>query len=158
MHYRKSKILMFLTMVGLGLGLSTPARADTGGDDANRAYFKGPTNACLRHATLVYPCVSLSPPAYQSNLGSGILYVAVGPDLPLDTGFQDESWFDNVQSSEYWSKWHLSRPLQEMNMDFSLDDSGAAVNMNLGPLKFNVFAEDGGISESRISLGIERSW
>jgi hypothetical protein len=39
-----------------------------------------------------------------------------------------------------------------------LDQSGEGVNMDLGPLKFNVLPKDGNISESRFLLGIERSW
>jgi hypothetical protein len=159
MQYLKQNALIFITLVGLGLVISSPAKADATNNEASRPYFKGPTSTCLSHINLrVYHCVFLSPPAYQIFPTSRILSAATVPDLPLDSGTHDNNWLEDIKSGEYWNKWHLSRPLQGMNMDFSLDQSGEGVNMDLGPLKFNVLPKDGNISESRFLLGIERSW
>jgi hypothetical protein len=39
-----------------------------------------------------------------------------------------------------------------------LDRSEAGISMDLGPMKLNVFANEGNISESGFILGIHKSW
>ena len=161
MQYRKpnnSKLL--LAMLGIGLMMINPVRADSVADDSG-AIFKGPASTCVRHSPAIYPCVSLSPPAYHSDLG--IVSIGATPDLPLDSGADasesDSHWLARLKNGEVWNpQWRLSRQLRSMNMDFTMNRSGAAVNMNLGVLKFNVNVDDSGLSESRFFLGIDRSW
>ena len=157
MQYRKPKALMFLTLFGLAVALAAPAHAEAG-DQVSHPHFKGPTSTCLFRADLVYPCVSLSPPAYHSNPMAGMLSVPLGPELPLDSDVRTDSWLEKIKSGEYWKEWHLTRQVRGMKMDFSLEHAGPTMNMDIGPLKFNVITEDGGLSESRFFLGIERSW
>ncbi len=156
MQYRKPHALMLLTLMALGVALSSPAYADSA-DKGSRTYFKGPTSTCLSRSMLIYPCVSLSPSAYLYS-GVGVMPITPALDLPLDSGIHDNNWLEEIKNEEYWSKWHLSSQLQDPNKDYSLNHSETAVNMDIGPLKFNVFSESGNISVSGFSLGIERSW
>jgi len=156
MHYLKPKFLAcLLALAGLGM---VAVRADTT-DGASGPYFKGQMSTCLSRTATVYPCISMSPPGYQSNLGSGIVAPAAGLDLPLDTGARDIHWLAKLRSGEFWNPTKsLSRQLQGMKMDFSVGRAGAGMNMNLGPLKLNVLNDDGHLSESRFFLDIEHSW
>jgi len=161
MQYRKpNNPELLLVLLGVGLMMISPVRADTVAED-NGAIFKGPASTCVRNSPAIYPCVSLSPPAYHSDLG--ILSARVTPDLPLDSGANasesDSHWLESLKNGELWNpRWRVSRQLRAMNMDFTMDRSGAGVNMNLGVLKFNVNVDDSGLSESRFFLGIDRSW
>lgn len=159
MQYCKPNVVMFLTLVGLGIIATSPVRADTAGE-GSRSYFKGATSTCLSSATTIYPCISLSPPAYQPNPGVGIVSAAAAtPYLPLDSDAHDSQWLAKLKNGEYWNpKWLLSRQLDGVNMDFTLDHSGAVVNMKRGFMKFNVNVDEGGFSESRFFLGIDRPW
>jgi len=159
MQYRKPNFLIFLTLVGLGVAICGPANAETR-DRIGGYTFKGPTATCLPHANLIYPCVSLSPPTYHPNPGTGIVSPTIAPELPLDAGQRSSSsssWIQRFKKGEYWSSdWKLSHGVRDM--DLTLERSGASMKMDIGPLKFNVFSEDGDLSESRFFLGIDRRW
>lgn len=156
--YRKPNFLMSLVILaGIGISAAIPALADNTDEDGG-TYFKGPMATCLSRAKVVYPCVSLSPPSYQT--GSTFVYdVAAGPYLPLDSEVHERNWLVKLKDRKFWnSKWSLPREVQGMDMDFKLDHSGAGMHMNLGPMKFNVFVDDERFSDSRFFLGIDRSW
>jgi hypothetical protein len=158
--YRKPNILMSLMMlVSIGIAAAIPALAETTEEDGG-SYFKGAMATCLSRAKVVYPCVSLSPPSYQTGSTSTFVSdVAAGPYLPLDSEVRERNWLVKLKAQNFWnSKWSLSPAAQGMDMDFSLDRSGAGMHMNLGPMKFNVFVDEERFSDSRIFLGIDRSW
>lgn len=158
MQYQKPNALMFLTLAGLAVTMTGQARADTAAETTGY-YFKGPASTCLSHSTLVYPCVSMSPPAYKANPGAGIVSPAVTPDLPLGSSADDSTWVTRLKNAEFWnSDWHLSHKMNNMNLEFTLDRSEAGMSMDLGPMKLNVFANEANISESGFFLGIHKSW
>ena len=76
---------------------------------------------------------------------------------PLPTRVQWHA--GKLTGGELWNpKWPLSQEIQGMDMNFGLDDSGNGMNMNLGPMKFKMYLDEGRLSESRFFLGIDRSW
>ena len=159
MQYQKPNALLFLTLAGFVATVTGQARADSTAETTGY-YFKGPASTCLSHSTLVYSCVSMSPPAYKANSGVGIVSPAViTPDLPLDSSEHDSNWLTKLKNAQFWnSEWHLSHQLENMNVGFTLDQSEAGMSMDLGPMKLNVFANEGNISESGFFLGIHKSW
>jgi len=156
MLYRKPKILKsLLPLFVLGLLAASPAQAAkfAGGG----TFFKGPASTCVSHTTAVYPCVSLSPPAYRPNSTVGIMSPGMAPYLPLDSGMDSSAsgnhWLQKLKIGDIWNS-----QLRHIDMGFTMDQSGAVVNMHLGGLKFNVNVDDSRFSESRIFLGIDRTW
>lgn len=158
MYYRKPQVLMFLVLVGAGMTAVMPARGDSATEESG-TYFKGPMATCLSRAKVVFPCVSLSPPAYQTY-SAYVSDVSTAPELPLESSaLRDTNWFGKLTGGELWNpKWPLSQEIQGMDMNFGLDDSGNGMNMNLGPMKFKMYLDEGRLSESRFFLGIDRSW
>ena len=88
-----------------------------------------------------------------------MIAAARGPELPLDSGAAKLNWLDRLKDVDYWNpKWHLSRPVWDGEVESSQWRSGALMKMDIGPLKFDVFADDANLSESRFFLGIDRTW
>lgn len=156
MYYRKRNVLMPLMFL-VGMAVTFSALADSLTDDSG-TYFKGPMATCLSRAKVVYPCVSLSPPAYQAN-STFVTNIPIGANLPLDSDKHESSWLAKLRDGEFWSpKGLFFKDLQGMDMNFSLDHAGAGMNMNLGPMKLNMYVDQGHFSESRFFLGIDRTW
>ena len=157
MYYRKPKYLMPLILL-MGLTITSAAVADSSTDNSG-TYFKGPMATCLSRAKVVFPCVSLSPPAYQAN-SMFVTDIPIGANLPLDSEKHESSnWLTRLTNGEFWSSEGLfSGDTQDIDMNFSLEQSGPGMKMNLGPMKFNMYVDDGHFSESRFFLGIDRSW
>lgn len=163
MQYRKPKMVQaLLALVSSGFMMAGPVEAETV-TDQGEGFFKGPASTCVTSSSLVYPCVSLSPPAYRPHPGTGIVDAVVMPYLLLDSGVQvsdgEDSWLVKLKNGAFWNPdWRLTRHMRSMNMDFTMKKSGAVVDMRLGVLKFNINVDDSGLSESRIFLGVDRSW
>ena len=156
MYYRKPNMLIPF-MIIMALTMTSAAVADSVTDD-NGAYFKGPMATCLSRAKVVFPCVSLSPPSYQAN-PMFVTDIPIGPNLPLDSEKHESSWLARLSEGEFWStKGLFSGAGRGMDMNFSLNPSGPGMNMNLGPMKFNMYVDEEHFSESRFFLGIDRSW
>jgi hypothetical protein len=156
MNYSKPKMLMSLLVV-TALAVPISAVADGLADDSG-TYFKGPMATCLSKAKVVYPCVSLSPPAYQFN-STFVTTLPMVDNLPLDTDHHESGWLAKLSDGEFWSINNLfSNDLHGMDMNFSADQTGTGMNMNLGPMKFNMYVDEQHFSESRFILGIDRSW
>ena len=157
MYYRKPKNLISLILL-TGLTMTSVAVADSSTDDSG-TYFKGTMATCLSRAKVVFPCVSLSPPAYQAN-SMFVTDIPIGANLPLDSDKRESSnWLDRLRNGEFWSTEGLfSGDLQNIDMNYTLDQSGPGMNMNLGPMKFNMYVDEGNFSESRFFLGIDRNW
>ena len=157
MYYRKPKILMPLMLL-LAVAVTFPALAASVAND-NGTYFKGPMATCLSRAKVVYPCVSLSPPAYQANSSFFSNAVPLGPNLPLASDKHESSWLAKLRDGEFWSpKGLFSENMPGMDMNFSVKPSGAGMNMNLGPMKFNMYVDESHLSESQFFLGFDRRW
>ena len=160
MHYRKPKALMPLILL-VGVVVTLPAMAEDMTAD-NGAYFKGPMATCLSRAKVVYPCVSLSPPAYQANSSFFSSGAPLGVNLPLESDEQvkhDSGWLAKLRDGEFWSPRGLfSGDKSSVDMNFSMQPSGAGMNMNLGPMKFNMYVDESHLSESQFFLGFDRSW
>jgi len=156
MYYSKPKILMSLLVV---MGLAVPISAVAVGQaDDNGTYFKGPMATCLSRAKVVYPCVSLSPPAYQLN-STFVTTLPLVDNLPLNTEQHENSWLAKLSDGAFWSINNLfSNDIPGMDMNFSADQSGTGMNMDLGPMKFNMYVDEQHFSESRFMLGIDHSW
>ena len=156
--YRKPNFLMSLIILGgIGIAAAIPALADNTEENGG-IYFKGPMATCLSRAKVVYPCVSLSPPSYQSG-STFTLDVAAEPALPLDSAVRERNWLVKLKENKFWnSKWDLSKEVQGMDVDFRLDHSRAGMNMNLGPMKFNVIVDEVRFSDAQFFLGIDRTW
>jgi hypothetical protein len=156
MYHRKPKVLISLLLV-TGMAVTFSALADSLIDDSG-TYFKGPMATCLSRAKVVYPCVSLSPPAYQAN-STFVTTAPIGFDLPLASEEHESNWLAKLKDGEFWFPSRLfSKDTQGMDMNFGWDQSGAGMNMNLGPMKLNMYVDEGSFSESRIILGIDRTW
>jgi len=157
MYYRKPKVLMPLMLL-LGGVVMLPAWGD-GVTNDNGTYFKGPMATCLSRAKVVYPCVSLSPPAYQANSTFFSNAAPLGVNLPLASDRHESGWFAKLREGEFWSPQGLfSKNMPGRDMNFSVKPSGAGMNMNLGPMKFNMYVDESHLSESQFFLGIDRSW
>ena len=157
MYYRKPKILILLFVLA-ELTVTSVAAADSASEDSG-AYFKGPMATCLSKAKVVFPCVSLSPPAYQTK-SIFITDTPIGANLPLDSEKHESSnWLTRLRDGAFWSGEGLfSGDMQDIGMNFSLEKSSPGMKMNLGPMKFNLYVDEGNFSESRFFLGIDRSW
>ncbi len=156
MQYRRPTFLTLLSLAGVGMMATNPVWSDT---PDSGILFKGPMSPCVVKAEVVYPCVSLTPPGYQPHPGTNIASAARGLNLPLAGDTQDRHWLAKLKNGEIFAtQWRLARQLRGMTMDFSLDRSGAAMNMDMGPMKLNFLAEDGRFSDSSVFLSIERSW
>ena len=148
---------MLIAFLGSWILATVPARADDSGAEGIM-YFKGPMATCLSSAKIVYPCISLSPPSYQINSAFTSNLEAV-TELPLDSDQHDSNWLLKLKTSELWNpKWRISHDAQGMDMNFSLENAGVVMNMNLGSMKFNVLVDEGRFSESQFFLGVDRSW
>ena len=101
MYYRKPKVRMPLMLL-LGWVLMFPALADSVTND-NGTYFKGPMATCLSRAKVVYPCVSLSPPAYQANSTFFSNAAPLGANLPLASDQHESGWLAKLREGEFWS-------------------------------------------------------
>ena len=146
MRYRTLNVL--LSMGLLAIVILPPAWA--GG--MPRAAFVGPSSVCLSHTHLIYPCVSLSPPAYRPRLNGALS--ARPPQLPLNAAGQTPGWLAQIGLEE---DRHATLPAEDPNADPS--QAGAAMNMSvIGPLKFKVYPESGTLSQSRFFLGLDRAW
>ncbi len=157
MYYRKPKFPMSLMLL-VGVAVTFPALADNMTND-NGTYFKGPMATCLSRAKVVYPCVSLSPPAYQANSTFFSNAAPLGANLPLASDQHESGWFAKLRDSEFWNpKGLFSENMPGTDMNFSMKPSGAGMNMNLGPMKFNMYVDESHLSESQFFLGIDRSW
>jgi hypothetical protein len=157
MYYRKPNVLMPLMLL-LGVAVTFPALADSVAND-NGTYFKGPMATCLSRAKVVYPCVSLSPPAYQANSTFVSNAVPLGANLPLASDEHESSWLAKLRDGDFWSpKGLFSENMPGMDMNFSVKPSGTGMNMNLGPMKFNMYVDESHLSDSQFFLGIDRSW
>ena len=157
MYYRKPNMLITILFL-LGLSLTTGAVADNATDE-DGMYFKGSMATCLSRAKIVFPCVSFSPPAYQANT----IFVSdlpLGADLPLDADKRTAgTWLDRLSDGEFWSIDGLfSGAAQSLDMNFNVDQSKPGMNMNLGPMKLNMYVDEGRISESQFFLGFDHSW
>ncbi len=164
MQYRKLNVVkpLLITLLSIGLLVISTVRADTT-SEGNGAMFKGPTSTCVRHSPAIYPCIFLTPPAYRSKPGIGIVFTGATPYLPLDSGVNasetDSDWLARLKNGEIGGpQLRLSPQLHDMNMNFTVEDSGAVVNMGMGLMKFHVYVDDSRLSESRFFLGIDRSW
>jgi hypothetical protein len=157
MYYRKPKVLMPLMLL-VGAVVTFPAVADNLTND-NGTYFKGPMATCLSRAKVVYPCVSLSPPAYQANSTFFSNAAPLGANLPLASDEHESGWLAKLRDGEFWNpKGLFSENMPGMDMNFSVKSSGAGMNMNLGPMKFNMYVDESHLSESQFFLGFDRSW
>ncbi len=153
MYYSKLKILMSL-LITMGLAVPISAMAD-GVNDGGENYFKGPMATCLSRAKVVYPCVSLSPPGYQFN-STFLTKIPVVDNLPLDSDKHESGWLAKLSDSEFWNINKLfSNKLDDLAMDFSVGHAGPGMNMDLGPMKFNMYVDEEHFSESRFILGID---
>jgi hypothetical protein len=160
MYYRKPQVLMLLiVLVGIGMTTTMPALGDDNEMEGNGTYFKGPMATCLSRAKVVYPCVFLSPPAYQTN-STYVSDAATVPELPLDSSaLREANWFGKLTGGELWNPtWRLPQEIEEMDMNVHLNNSGNGMNMNLGPMKLNMYLDEVHFSDSRFFLGIDRSW
>jgi len=157
MNYRKPKILLPL-ILSLGGIVTSAAWADSVTSD-NGTYFKGPMATCLSRAKVVYPCVSLSPPAYQATSTFFSNAAPLGVNLPLASDEHESGWLAKLRDGDYWNPEGLfSENMRGMDMNFSVKPSGAGMNMNLGPMKFNMYVDESHLSESQFFLGFDRSW
>lgn len=145
MLYRTMSVLMLLAW--LAAGAVFPAKAD----GPNLPSFRGPSGVCL-HSTLIYPCVSLSPPGYRSSLKPA-MGAPLAQRAPDDNGRHGWPGY-NIRLED------ARRPSpQPDNLNQAPPQPDPAMKMGVvGPLKFKVFTEDGNLSESRFFLGIDRTW
>ena len=156
MYHHKPNALMSLLFV-VGMAVTISALADDSVDDGG-TYFKGLMATCLSKAKVVYPCVSLSPPAYQAN-STFVTSVPIGFDLPLDSEEPEGSWLAKLKDGAFWFPSSLfSNDAKGMDMNFGWDQSGTGMNMNLGPMKLNMYVDEGHFSESRFFLGVDHTW
>lgn len=157
MYYRKPKVLIPLMLL-LGGVVTVPAWADSATNE-NGTYFKGPMATCLSRAKVVYPCVSLSPPAYQANSTFFSNPAPLGANLPLASDEHESGWLAKLRDGEFWNpKGLFSENMSGMDMNFSVKPSGTGMNMNIGPMKFNMYVDESHLSESQFFLGFDRSW
>ena len=157
MYYRKPKILISLVLL-LGGIVTSASWADSVTSD-NGTYFKGPMATCLSRAKVVYPCVSLSPPAYQANSTFLSNSAPLGANLPLASDEHESGWLAKLRDGEFWNPMGLfSENMPGMDMNFSVKPAGAGMNMDLGPMKFNMYVDESHLSESQFFLGFDRSW
>jgi hypothetical protein len=157
MYYRKPNVLISFICV-TAMAVSFSAWADSA-DDGAGTYFRGPMATCLSKAKVVFPCVSLSPPAYQANTA----FVTTAPletDLPLGTDKHKhrDSWLDRLMDGAWNPTALFADNLQGMDMNFSVDRSGTGMKMNLGPMKLNMYVDENHFSESQFILGVDRTW
>ena len=156
MYYRKPKLLISLICV-TGMAVSVSAWADRVADDDSGMYFKGPMATCLSRAKVVFPCVSLSPPAYQTNTAF-MTSTPLQTDLPLGTDKHRDSWITRLMDGAWTPSALFADNLQGMDMNFSVDRSGTGMKMNLGPMKLNMYVDEDHFSESQFILGVDRTW
>ena len=155
MYYRKPKILLSLFFL-VGFTAAAAAVADSSTDDGSM-YFKGPMATCLSRAKVVFPCVSLSPPAYQTN-SMFVTDIPIGANLPLNAEKHEGGWLARLKEGDFWSAEGLFSGEPGMDMNFSLDHAGQGMNMNLGPMKLNMYVDEANFSDTQFILGIDQSW
>lgn len=155
MNYRKPKLMIALLFLA-GMAVTLTAGAESLTDDGG-IYFKGPMATCLSKAKLVYPCVSLSPPAYQSNTAF-VTNLPLETKLPLDTDKHEDGWFARFKNKFWSGNGLLPIDLQGMDVNLATDHTGTGMTMDLGPMNFNMYFDEGNFSESQFMLGIDRTW
>lgn len=150
--------MIFIFGIAATSSVSAANLTDRGGE-----YFKGQMATCLSRARVVYPCVSFSPPAYYQTNSTFVTNMPLVTNLPLDTHelSGSSSWLAKLEGSDYWNPSGLfSSDVHGMDLNkFNAEDSEAGMNMNLGPMKLNMYIDDEHFSDSRFFLGIiDRHW
>ena len=154
MVYRKPKVLILLMAIGMAISFSVFADDKT--DDGT--YFKGEMATCLNRAKVVYPCVSLAPPAYQSN-NAFVTSLPLETNLPLNSDKHVDGWLDKLLDANFWNPTGLiSESLQGMDLNLTVDQSRPGMKMDIGPMKLNMFVDEDHFSQSQFILGIDHSW
>lgn len=143
MQYRKLSTLM--SVAWLLAGVTSQGNAE----DVGLPPFKGPSLVCLVHSNKIYPCISLTPPAYHPRLNAP--FQTQPALLPIDDS-QTFGWLARIKMEE-------DRHTILDDLTVALRQPDPAMKMSVvGPLKFKVYTEDGSLSESRFFLGIDRTW
>lgn len=146
MRYRTLSVLLSLGL--LVVVVLPPARAA----GVSRATFVGPSSVCLGHTRLIYPCVSLSPPAYRPRLNPALSLRP--PQLPPDAARQTPRWLAQIGLEE---ERYAALSADDHNADLNQPDAMMKMSV-IGPLKFKVYTENGTLSQSRFFLGVDHAW
>jgi len=145
MPYRNATVSMLL---GLALA-GVQATAEGHGPIS----FKGPTAVCLARTTLIYPCISMTPPAYRPGLSP---VYAPAPLLPLQPAAERpggwRTWFKHGEERPAWPNQATALNLAGRQPDPTMQVHVA------GPVNLKVYTEIGDFSQSRFFLGIDHRW
>lgn len=144
--------------VSLLFGIAVPlAHADLASDYAYGLGSRGTAHECSDPVTTVYPCVSIKSVPYNART-----FPSLGSTATLDDDFGYSPSF--TLSVKYRDplgpQWRSLGHMPGMKLNFSLDRSGAGMNLDMGGLELNVFVKDGEqqLLETQFFLGFDSRW
>jgi hypothetical protein len=145
----KTRLLMSLAGLVLA-GATSPAMAER---NVPPASFQGPAAVCLSHTRLVYSCITLSPSGFQSWRDTP---GTVAAPRPLNAVDGSRGWLVRLGTGDGRDS---ARQGDGRNRAWDLPPSDPAMKMSvIGSLTFEVYTEDGDLSDSRFFLGFDRAW
>lgn len=159
----------FILFSSLLLGTAVPlAHADLASDYIYGLGSRGVTQECSDPAITVYPCVSLKSVPYNARTFPSFGSAAVLED---DFGYSPSFTLSVKYRDPIGPQWHSLGHMPGMQLNFSLDRSGAGMNLDMGGLELNVFVKDGEqqattignpvfprILETQFFLGFDSRW
>jgi len=147
MPYRHATLSLLLMCVALA---GPQAKAER----RSPLFFKGPTAICVARTTRIYPCISMTPPAYRPGRSAGR---APPPLLPLEVAATPRrgwrNWFKAGDQRPAWPE-----QATRLNLGWRRDPDPTMQVHVAGPVNFKVYTEMGEFSQSRFFLGIDRRW
>src|SRR3569832_1165375 len=126
--------------VSLLFGIAVPlAHADLASDYAYGLGSHDTAHECSDPVTTVYPCVSIKSVPYNART-----FPSLGSTATLDDDFD---YSPSITLSVKYRdplgpQWRSLGHMPGMKLNFSLDRSGAGMNLDMGGLELNVFLKD----------------